>query len=329
MKTISNKDAESIADAIEVNDTFADFVLEKDLLVTEALRCISAVEDERFRVVFCGGTCLSKAYKAISRMSEDIDFKIDLLENGTFSHNRRVLSDYKKQIVARLDAAGFSGITCKARNGNQFFSFHIPYESRYADKATSLRPVIRAEFMTITPQDNCEVRHVTSIVDDLLGETDSQFPVTCLSLRETLIEKTVALLRRMSDDRDSISTNPYLIRHVYDMHQILQQGELAGDERFVSIFRDKLANDIKLFGAHCDEFAANPQQLMLGALNRLAKEPVFEEHYQELLEDLILEAKAPDYETALSDLTAFVAPLIQRTHLVENDEEDEDEGPRC
>lgn len=35
-------------------------------------------ENEYFRLVFAGGTCLAKAHKIVKRMSEDVDFKIQL-----------------------------------------------------------------------------------------------------------------------------------------------------------------------------------------------------------------------------------------------------------
>lgn len=52
-------------------------VLEKDLLVTEAILAVTEAMDsiDDVEVVFCGGTCLSKAHGVINRMSEDVDMK--------------------------------------------------------------------------------------------------------------------------------------------------------------------------------------------------------------------------------------------------------------
>jgi predicted nucleotidyltransferase component of viral defense system len=53
-----------------------DSVIEKDYYVTQVIKALSAVENEYFSIVFCGGTCLAKAHKIVQRMSEDVDFKI-------------------------------------------------------------------------------------------------------------------------------------------------------------------------------------------------------------------------------------------------------------
>lgn len=53
-------------------------VIEKDCYVTQVIHALSNLENEYFRLVFCGGTCLAKAHKIVSRMSEDVDFKIQL-----------------------------------------------------------------------------------------------------------------------------------------------------------------------------------------------------------------------------------------------------------
>lgn len=53
-------------------------VIEKDYHVTQVIHALSKVENEYFRLVFCSGTCLAKAHKLVQRMSEDVDFKIQL-----------------------------------------------------------------------------------------------------------------------------------------------------------------------------------------------------------------------------------------------------------
>jgi predicted nucleotidyltransferase component of viral defense system len=45
------------------------FVVEKDYYVTQVIHMLSGLENEYFRLVFCGGTCLAKAHKIVKRMS--------------------------------------------------------------------------------------------------------------------------------------------------------------------------------------------------------------------------------------------------------------------
>ena len=64
-------------------------IIEKDYYVTQAIHSLSGIENEYFRLIFAGGTCLAKAYKIVKRMSEDIDFKIQLKKpSNTFSKSQ-------------------------------------------------------------------------------------------------------------------------------------------------------------------------------------------------------------------------------------------------
>lgn len=54
-------------------------MIEKDILVADAVRTICAVGQNRgAQIIFTGGTSLSQAYQIIERMSEDADFRIVL-----------------------------------------------------------------------------------------------------------------------------------------------------------------------------------------------------------------------------------------------------------
>ena len=50
--------------------------VEKDYYVVKVLSEISKINYPDLKIIFSGGTCLSKAYHKIQRFSEDIDFRI-------------------------------------------------------------------------------------------------------------------------------------------------------------------------------------------------------------------------------------------------------------
>lgn len=50
--------------------------LEKDVLITKVLEKLADIDVNGIQLIFCGGTCLSKAHGLIGRMSEDLDFKV-------------------------------------------------------------------------------------------------------------------------------------------------------------------------------------------------------------------------------------------------------------
>jgi predicted nucleotidyltransferase component of viral defense system len=91
MRQISAAQRELILDAVGEGLTpLPAGVLEKDLLVTAVLRSLADFRGPA-DIVFCGGTCLSKAHGLVRRMSEDVDFKIRMPESGraspTFQHS--------------------------------------------------------------------------------------------------------------------------------------------------------------------------------------------------------------------------------------------------
>lgn len=110
MKTITTREHDLITSVIgEGLTALAEAVIEKDLLITEVLRTVVATDSAGIQVVFCGGTCLSKAHGLIQRMSEDIDFKLVVPRDLSRSaRSRLLLSQFKKRLAEVLESAGFA-----------------------------------------------------------------------------------------------------------------------------------------------------------------------------------------------------------------------------
>src|SRR5690606_40970664 len=99
MKAITDDERDLILDLSNEGVTsLPPGVLEKDLLVTEALSAITRHAYGPVKPIFCGGTCLSKAHRLIERMSEDIDFKLVVPEDLTRSGRGKLLKAYKQQL---------------------------------------------------------------------------------------------------------------------------------------------------------------------------------------------------------------------------------------
>ncbi len=67
---LDNKSLRLIDDtgiALELAST----VVEKDYYITQVIHALSGTENDFFRLIFAGGTCLAKAHKIVKRMSED------------------------------------------------------------------------------------------------------------------------------------------------------------------------------------------------------------------------------------------------------------------
>ena len=73
MKTITTQEHERILESRNEGLTsLPPSVIEKDLLLTEVLQAIQTIDREEIGLVFCGGTCLSKAHGLIECLRTSI-----------------------------------------------------------------------------------------------------------------------------------------------------------------------------------------------------------------------------------------------------------------
>ncbi|MDE2416563.1 MAG: nucleotidyl transferase AbiEii/AbiGii toxin family protein [Burkholderiales bacterium] len=110
MRSIEKIEANQIVDLINEDGLSIDaFALEKDFHVGAALAALSKIKDPTFDLIFCGGTCLSKAYGLLDRLSEDIDIKVVTKPGITLTAGklRSALSELKQKVVDALIAEGF------------------------------------------------------------------------------------------------------------------------------------------------------------------------------------------------------------------------------
>jgi hypothetical protein len=109
MRCWSLSDRPTLQELIEVQRLFGlpdPALVEKDWHVIKALAAIAAADIGMFRLVFGGGTALSRAHGLIRRMSEDLDLKIVAGETQSRSALRRL----RENITACLLGAGFQSI---------------------------------------------------------------------------------------------------------------------------------------------------------------------------------------------------------------------------
>jgi hypothetical protein len=101
------RDKPSLQDLLEVQRRFelpSPVLVEKDWYVVTALAAINTADVKPFRLVFSGGTALSRAHRLIRRMSEDIDLKIV----SDQPRSRLELRKLRDIVTGALLQAGFS-----------------------------------------------------------------------------------------------------------------------------------------------------------------------------------------------------------------------------
>ncbi len=141
-------DKPSLRELLEVQAYFglpSPALVEKDWYVVRALRAIAETDTEPFRLVFGGGTALSRAHRLIRRMSEDIDLKI--VPAGKYT--RPELRGFRDAITDSLLDAGFkfdpkNPTHRESGNGSRYTLYRLPY-APIAEGKGSLRPEIQIE----------------------------------------------------------------------------------------------------------------------------------------------------------------------------------------
>jgi len=118
-------------------------LIEKDWYVVTALAAINAADLKPFRLVFSGGTALSRAHRLIQRMSEDIDLKIVSDE----PRSRPELRKLRDIVTSALLHAGFQFDPDNAAhrdsgNASRYTIYRLPYTALVTGEG-ALRPEIK------------------------------------------------------------------------------------------------------------------------------------------------------------------------------------------
>ena len=307
MKKISQQQAEFIVAATNEGLTnFPPAALEKDILLTEILSSLrNEIHQEKqlLRPIFGGGTSLIKANPIISRMSEDLDFKIIEVNQGDIARSQlRVLRESCKQL---FEADGFSIVSTDSRNSTRYFNFNLEYESKF-EASTSLRPHIQLEFtvskVIATPQ---ERMIETLLYRDSKIENPYQFEFACVDYTQTAAEKLVGLLKKV--DEVQSGENNRLIRHVYDLHQLKKFG--LGIAALKSAVISAINEDYERFGETIPkELRDNPVTYLLNSIKELSEVNDLDAIYDSFVGDLVSGEKVP-LDEALESVIYLVSNI--------------------
>ena len=279
--------------------------IEKDFWVCWTLDALyHRLPADRPRLLFKGGTSLSKAYGLINRFSEDIDVTVfrDDLEQAATAEELEAFSGKKRR--ARLDAIrdacrafvtgplreSLAGLLAEATGG----AGRVEIDQADSEGQTLLlwypeveprddgyvRPAVRIESGAKSALDPNRPVLIRPYIADETPDLDLSVPnVTTIEPGRTFWDKVVIAhgLRRWYERRGVLRQEGQRIsRHYYDLHQLLasQAGkdalgdlELARDcLRHARMFFDR--PDFDLASAQPGTFAIAPVEGMIDALRR-------------------------------------------------------------
>lgn len=231
--------------------------VEKDYWITRSLGLL-AQSPYADRVVFKGGTSLTKAYRLTQRFSEDIDVAVinadtlsqgqlkrlihhaahsmsDGLEAVTDDPSTRKTSAYYKQLYTfPTTTKGFGALPI--REGQilvEINSFANPY------------PYVPIEIHSFIYEYLQGLEQFRYLIDEFGLQP---FTLNVLDKRRTLLEKTVSLLRfSFAEDSEKLTSK---IRHFYDLYFLMHDvecREYLQSEQFENEFKELYAHDQESF----------------------------------------------------------------------------------
>jgi Nucleotidyl transferase AbiEii toxin, Type IV TA system len=257
-------------------------LVEKDFYVVRALAAIAAVELEGLplRLVFGGGTALSRAHRLVRRMSEDIDLRIVVDDNRSA---RGALRRLRSKVTDALLGTGFKFDPAdpayrKSGNESRYTIYRLPYEPVTTGEG-ALRPTIQIETAVWPLRRPAVELPVISFISEGLQRPPEIANIACVSITETAADKVVGLTRRAGAELAGLDDpDPTLVRHLHDLHVLREHydpGEVA------ELAREVMLADAEAYGNQFPAYRENPMRETLRAVEGLAADPGYARQYEE------------------------------------------------
>ena len=233
---------------LKINPLF----IEKDYWITVVLKRLSESKFES-ESVFKGGTSLSKGYELIERFSEDVD--IALINNNAKTGNeiKSIIRSIEKEMTKDLSELQVAGVTSK---GSRFRKSVFEYESTKAKNQSNKLIVEVNSFANPFPFKRLSIK---SLMFDFLTQSKNEkyieqfnlepFEVNVLNKEQTLMEKTVSLIR-VSFESNPAESIAKKIRHFYDLYFLMNDAEcieFVKSNKFKNEFEKILKHDKEMF----------------------------------------------------------------------------------
>ena len=273
---------ERLRELLEVQTYFglpSPALVEKDFYVVKALAAIATIDTAPLRLVFGGGTALSRAHRLVRRMSEDIDLRIV----GDIPPGRGALRRLRDAITQALLGAGFKfdpddPAYRKSGNESRYTIYRLPYEPAATGEG-ALRPTIQIE-TAVWPLRRAAVElPVISFVAEALKRPPEVANIACVSILETAADKLVGLTRRAGAELAGLDEpDPTLVRHLHDLHALREHYDPAD---VIALAREVMLADAEAYGNQFPAYRENPLRETLRAVEGLAGDPGYARRYAE------------------------------------------------
>ena len=253
-----------------------DAAIEKDYYVTLILKELATASD---KIVFKGGTSLSKARKAINRFSEDVD--ISFTEHIGASRRKKLKYNIIAPIAQKLGLviSNFDK-TQSDRDVNNYAFEYVPLFK--SDKHVD--PTVKVETSLITAVFPYDEMHIGNYIADYAKDISlseyglEPFTMKVQALERTTVDKVFAIC-----DYYMQGKSRRLSRHIYDIHMLFPK--IRFDEKFAELVRK--VRKIRAMLDICP--SAKPEVDINALLNEICKTDFFKKDYESVTQFFIFD----------------------------------------
>lgn len=222
-------------------------MIEKDYFVTEALRLVAGIGARR--VIFKGGTSLSKGWNLIQRFSEDIDLFLDPLAFQPALGKKGIDRELKRLRDAVGNHPALTFVAAESQTIGGFGrSDRYSYVQRFGGPGEVPDRVL-LETGTASGREPTTDVELRSYLGQFLAETgqslgaedEGPFTMRLLHFRRTFVENLFAIHAKVEMlKRDGRPIGSYA-RHYYDLYHLASQAEvraMLGSTEYAAIKAD-------------------------------------------------------------------------------------------
>lgn len=208
-------------------------LIEKDYYLTIIISRIN--QELSNNLIFKGGTCLNKIYYEYYRLSEDLDFTLNLpKDNPTRATRRKAINPIKESIAGFTKRLGMDVDNPEHAGHNEStqYIYYLTYDSAVLPAKESIKLEIGLRFNPILQPVEMKIHHkfIHPFTGEPLFEAGN---LKCLNLKELVAEKM-----RAASTRETIAP-----RDFYDLGYLLKKGFDFKDKELIKIFQKKLEED--------------------------------------------------------------------------------------
>ncbi|MEN9943604.1 MAG: hypothetical protein RLZZ91_1605 [Bacteroidota bacterium] len=319
-QTIDRAEKVAIFSAIAAEKGMTPFAVEKDWWVSRTLEIIFQMPIAA-HLVFKGGTSLSKAWKLISRFSEDIDLAIDReffegykgeISKTQIGKLRKVAGVYTtgvffEELQQEFIVKGFVELEFKIIDTGESDQdpriIEIYYPNVITQPTEYVLPRVQIEISCRSLREPFSIQTFGSLVDEFYIDRDfaeSLFEVQTVNPERTFLEKLFLLHEEFHRPAAKMRVDR-LSRHLYDIYYLAKAGIASKAINDKELYETIVSHRYKFSRVgEVDYNLHNP--LTVNPIPVAAKLDEWKSDYAKMMEDMIYEVKKPSFEELISNL---------------------------